>query len=67
MSTWRESSFFPYNQIFDTDSEPEPELNTKPKTELNMLIANNSKSAAEVKLNLPKVFSGKRTELNKFL
>ena len=32
-----------------------------------MLAANISKSAAEVKLNLPKVFSGKRTELNKFL
>ena len=32
-----------------------------------MLTANISKSAAEVKLNLPKVFSGKRTELNKFL
>ena len=32
-----------------------------------MSTANISKSAAEVKLNLPKVFSGKRTELNKFL
>ena len=32
-----------------------------------MSTANNSKSAAEVKLNLPKVFSGKQTELNKFL
>ena len=61
MSTWRESSFFPYNWIFDTDSKPEPE------TELNMSMANNSKSAAEVKLNPPKVFSGKRTKLNKFL
>ena len=69
MSTWRESSFFPYNQIFDTDSKPEPELNTEPETEpeFTMSMANNSKSAAEVKLNPPKVFSGKRTELNKFL
>ena len=32
-----------------------------------MLTANISKGAAEVKLNPPKVFSGKRTELNKFL
>ena len=32
-----------------------------------MSTANISKSATEVKLNLPKVFSGKRTELNKFL
>ena len=32
-----------------------------------MSMANISKSAAEVKLNLPKVFSGKRTKLNKFL
>ena len=32
-----------------------------------MATANNSKGAAEVKLNLPKVFSSKRTELNKFL
>ena len=32
-----------------------------------MSTANISKSAAEVKLNPPKVFSGKRTELNKFL
>ena len=32
-----------------------------------MSMANISKSAAEVKLNLPEVFSGKRTELNKFL
>ena len=67
MSRWRESSFFSYNQIFDTDSEPEPKIETEP--ELNMSTANISKSAAEVKLNLPKVFSGKRTELelNKFL
>ena len=62
-STSRESWFFPYNQIFDTDSKPEPE--TKPKPTMSM--ANNSKSAAEVKLNPLKVFSGKRTELNKFL
>ena len=69
MSTWRESSFFPYNRIFDTDSEPEPEFDTEPEneTELTMSTANISKSAAEVKLNLPKVFSSKRTELNKFL
>ena len=32
-----------------------------------MSTANISKSAAEVKLNPPKVFSSKRTELNKFL
>ena len=32
-----------------------------------MSTANISKSAAEVKLNPPKVFSGKRTKLNKFL
>ena len=32
-----------------------------------MSTANNSKGAAEVKLNPPKVFSSKRTELNKFL
>ena len=32
-----------------------------------MSTANISKSAAEVKLNLPKVFSSKQTELNKFL
>ena len=32
-----------------------------------MSMANILKSAAEVKLNLLKVFSGKRTELNKFL
>ena len=69
MSTWRESSFFPYNQIFDTDSKPEPKLDTEPETETKptMSTANNSKGAAEVKLNLPKVFSGKQTELNKFL
>ena len=59
MSTWRESSFFPYN----TDSKPE----TETESELTMSTANISKSAAEVKLNPPKVFSGKRTELNKFL
>ena len=63
MSTWRESSFFPYNQIFNTDSKPEPETKIEP----TMLTANNSKSAAEVKLNPPKVFSSKQTELNKFL
>ena len=62
-SRWRESSFFPYNWIFDTDSEPEPDNKPKP----NISTANISKSATEVKLNLPKVFSGKRTELNKFL
>ena len=69
MSTWRESSFFPYNWIFNTDSEPKPELDNEPETEseLAMSTANISKSAAEVKLNPPKVFSGKRTELNKFL
>ena len=64
-SHWRESSFFSYNWIFDTDSKPEP--NTKTETEPDMSTANISKSAAEVKLNPPKVFSGKRTELNKFL
>ena len=63
MSTWRESSFFPYN----TDSEPETETETESESELAMSTANISKSATEVKLNPPKVFSGKRTELNKFL
>ena len=65
MSYWRESSFFPYNQIFDTNSEPEPE--TEPKLNMSSSMANISKSAAEVKLNPPKVFSGKQTKLNKFL
>ena len=64
MSCWRESSFFPYNWIFDTDSKPEPD--TEPELDMSSM-ANNSKSAAEVKLNPPKVFSGKRTKLNKFL
>ena len=61
MSTWRESSFFPYN------TETKTEIESETKTELAMSTANISKSAAEVKLNPPKVFSGKRTELNKFL
>ena len=58
MSHWRESSFFPYNQIFDTDSEPEPETEPEPKTEPepDMSMANISKSAAKVKLNPLKVF-----------
>ena len=65
MSCWRESSFFSYNQIFNTNSEPKTKTETETKPDMS--TANISKSAAEVKLNPPKVFSSKRTELNKFL
>ena len=60
MDHWRESSHFSYN----SDTKPETELQT-PNSKKEMLTPIGK--TTEIKLNLPKVFTGKWTDLNKFI
>ena len=64
MDYWRESSYFSYTSDTETktlNEQTEPQTPDKP----NMTIPTGK--TAEIKLNSPKTFSGKQTDLNKFI
>ena len=64
MDYWRESSYFSYTS--DTETEISNEQ-TEPQTPDETKITTPAEKTTEIKLNPPKTFSGKQTDLNKFM
>ena len=62
MDYWRESLYFSYNSEQDTNTKTKPQT---PESRPEMLTTIGK--ATEIKLDLPKVFTGKQMGLNKFI
>ena len=64
MDYWRESSYFSYTS--DTKTETSNKQ-VEPQTPDEIKMMTPAGKTAKIKLNLPKTFSGKWTNLNKFI
>ena len=64
MDYWKESSYYSYTSDTETKTLNEQ---TKPQTPDKTNITTPAGKTTKIKLNPPKTFSGKQTDLNKFI